>query len=109
MAFAHAFDGRVSAVVGTHTHIPTADHQILPGGTAFTADLGMCGDYDSVIGMTKAPAIARFIRKMPGDRLAPAEGPATICGAFIETNDKGIAIRIEPIRIGGRLLPAMPA
>jgi metallophosphoesterase (TIGR00282 family) len=108
MAFAHAFDGRVSAVVGTHTHVPTADHQILPAGTAFTADLGMCGDYDSVIGMTKAPAIARFIRKMPGERLAPAEGPATICGAFIETNDKGIAIRIEPIRVGGRLLPAMP-
>jgi metallophosphoesterase (TIGR00282 family) len=108
MAFAHAFDGRVSAVVGTHTHIPTADHQILPGGTGFATDLGMCGDYDSVIGMTKAPAIARFIRKIPGDKLAPAEGPATICGAFIETDDKGLAVRIEPLRTGGRLIPVMP-
>jgi metallophosphoesterase (TIGR00282 family) len=109
MAFAHAFDGRVSAVVGTHTHIPTADHQILPGGTGFCADLGMCGDYDSVIGMTKEPSVTRFIRKMPGERLAPAEGPATICGAFIETDDRGLATRIEPLRTGGRLIPAMPA
>jgi calcineurin-like phosphoesterase len=108
MAFAHAFDGRVSAVVGTHTHVPTADHQVLPRGTAFTADLGMCGDYDSVIGMTKEPAIARFIRKMPGDRLTPADGPATICGALIETDDKGLALKIEPVRIGGRLRSAMP-
>jgi metallophosphoesterase (TIGR00282 family) len=108
MAFAHAFDGRVSAVVGTHTHIPTADHQILPGGTGFCTDLGMCGDYDSVIGMTKEPSVTRFIRKMPGERMAPAEGPATICGACIETDDKGLAIRIEPLRMGGRLIPAMP-
>jgi metallophosphoesterase (TIGR00282 family) len=108
MAFAHAFDGRVSAVVGTHTHIPTADHQILPGGTAYATDLGMCGDYDSVIGMTKAPSVTRFIRKMPGERLAPAEGPATICGALIETDDKGLATRILPLRMGGRLVPAMP-
>jgi hypothetical protein len=108
MAFAHAFDGRVSAVVGTHTHVPTADHQILPGGTGFCADLGMCGDYDSVIGMTKEPSVTRFIRKMPGERLAPAEGPATLCGAFIETDDKGLATRIEPLRMGGRLIPAMP-
>ena len=108
MAFGHAFDGRVSAVVGTHTHIPTADHQILPGGTGFTADLGMCGDYNSVIGMTKEAATAKFIRKMPGDRLAPAEGPATVCGAFIETDEKGMAVRIEPVRLGGRLLGAMP-
>jgi metallophosphoesterase (TIGR00282 family) len=108
MAFGHAFDGRASAVVGTHTHIPTADQQILPGGTAYATDLGMCGDYDSVIGMTKEPAIARFIRKMPGERLAPAEGPATVCGAFIQTNEKGLAVRIEPVRLGGRLSAAMP-
>jgi metallophosphoesterase (TIGR00282 family) len=108
MAFAHAFDGRVSAVVGTHTHIPTADHQILPGGTAYATDLGMCGDYDSVIGMTKGPSVTRFIRKMPGERLAPAEGAATICGALIETDDKGLATRIQPLRMGGRLLPTMP-
>ena len=108
MAFAHALDGRVSAVVGTHTHIPTADHQVLPGGTGFVTDLGMCGDYDSVIGMGKTASVTRFIRKMPGERLAPAEGPATICGAFIETDDKGTALRIEPVRVGGRLLPTMP-
>src|ERR1700722_19420393 len=108
MAFGHAFDGRVSAIVGTHTHVPTADHQILPGGTGFVTDLGMCGDYDSVIGMVKDSATARFIRKMPGDRLTPAEGPATICGAFIETDDKGLTIRIEPLRLGGRLAATIP-
>jgi metallophosphoesterase (TIGR00282 family) len=108
MAFAHAFDGRVSAVLGTHTHVPTADYQVLPGGTAFMSDLGMCGDYDSVIGMAKEAAIARFVRKMPGDRLAPSDGPATICGALIETDERGLAIKIEPVRIGGRLAPAMP-
>jgi calcineurin-like phosphoesterase len=109
MALAHAFDGRVSAVVGTHTHVPTADYQVLPGGTAFMSDLGMCGDYDSVIGMTKEPAVARFVRKMPGERLAPAEGPVTICGALIETNSSGLATAIEPVRMGGRLSPALPS
>ncbi|GAN81015.1 TIGR00282 family metallophosphoesterase [Acidocella aminolytica] len=109
MAFGHAFDGRVSAVTGTHTHVPTADHQVLPGGTAYASDLGMCGDYDSVIGMTKAPALNRFIRKMPGERLSPAEGPATLCGVFVETDDAtGLARRIEPVRLGGRLIPALP-
>jgi metallophosphoesterase (TIGR00282 family) len=108
MAFAHSFDGRVSAVVGTHTHVPTADYQVLPAGTAYMSDLGMCGDYDSVIGMTKEPAVARFTRKMPGDRLAPADGPATICGALIELDAKGLALAIEPVRIGGRLAQTMP-
>jgi metallophosphoesterase (TIGR00282 family) len=108
MAFGHAFDGRVSAVVGTHTHTPTADHQVFPRGTAYCTDLGMCGDYDSVIGMSKDAAIARFIRKMPGDRLTPAEGPATVCGAFIETGEDGLATRIEPVRLGGRLRPTLP-
>jgi 2',3'-cyclic-nucleotide 2'-phosphodiesterase len=109
MAYAHSFDGQVSAVVGTHTHIPTADHQILPGGTAFLSDAGMCGDYDSVIGMRKEGAAARFWHKMPGERLAPAEEEATICGAYIETDDAtGLAIRIEPIRQGGRLSQIFP-
>lgn len=108
MAFGHAFDGRVSAVFGTHTHIPTADHQILSKGTGFVTDIGMCGDYDSVIGMAKDAAIARFIRKMPGERLAPAEGPATVCGVFIEIGENGLARRMEPVRIGGRLAPTMP-
>jgi metallophosphoesterase (TIGR00282 family) len=109
MAFAHAFDGAVSAVLGTHTHCPTADHQVLPGGTAYMSDVGMCGDYDSVIGMGKAPAIARFTRKMPGERLHPAEGEATICGAVIETGADGRAQRIEPLRLGGRLSQLMPS
>ncbi len=104
MAYAHSFDGRISLVVGTHTHCPTADHQLLPGGTAYQSDAGMCGDYDSVIGMDKGVAAARFWRRVPGERLAPASGPATICGVFVETADQtGLALRIDPVRIGGRL------
>jgi metallophosphoesterase (TIGR00282 family) len=109
MAFAHSFDGQVSLVVGTHTHCPSADHQILPGGTAFQSDAGMCGDYDSVIGMSKEGAAARFWRKMPGERLHPADGDATICGLYLETSDTtGLASRIDPIRLGGRLSQSMP-
>jgi hypothetical protein len=109
MAFAHSFDGQVSLVIGTHTHCPTADQQILPGGTGFMSDAGMCGDYDSVIGMAKEGAAARFWRKMPGERLAPAEGAATICGLFVETDDTtGHARHLAPLRMGGRLAPAMP-
>jgi len=109
MAFGHSFDGQVSLVVGTHTHIPSADHQILAGGTAFQSDAGMCGDYDSVIGMEKTGAIARFWRKMPGERLAPADGAASVCGLFVVTDDAtGLASRVEPVRLGGRLSQAMP-
>ena len=109
MAYGHSFDGQVSLVVGTHTHCPSADHQILPGGTAFQSDAGMCGDYDSVIGMAKEGAASRFWRKMPGERLAPADGEVTVCGTFVETDDAtGLARRIEPIRQGGRLSQAMP-
>jgi hypothetical protein len=109
MAFGHSFDGQVSVIVGSHTHCPSADHQILPGGTAFQSDAGMCGDYDSVIGMEKAGAAARFWRKMPGERLQPAEGATTVCGTFVVTDDAtGLATRIEPVRLGGRLSPAMP-
>ena len=110
LAYAHHFDGQVSLVVGTHTHVPTADHQVLPGGTAYQSDAGMCGDYDSVIGMAKEGATARFIRKLPGERLAPAEGPATVCGLFVETDDAtGLAIRAEPVRMGGRLSQILPS
>ena len=110
MAYGHSFDGQVSLVVGTHTHCPSADHQILPGGTAFQSDAGMCGDYDSVIGMTKEGAAARFWRRMPGERLAPAEGPATVCGVFVETDDAtGLARRVEPLRQGGRLSQILPS
>jgi len=109
MAFGHSFDGQVSLVVGTHTHCPSADHQILPGGTAFQSDAGMCGDYDSVIGMEKTGATKRFWTKLPGERLNPAEGPSTVCGLFVVTDDAtGLARRVEPIRLGGRLSQAMP-
>jgi metallophosphoesterase (TIGR00282 family) len=109
MAFAHMVDGRVSLVAGTHTHVPTADQMILPGGTAYMSDAGMCGDYDSVIGMRKNEPIQRFLRKLPTDRLAPAEGEATVCGLFLETDDAtGLARRIEPLREGGKLVPARP-
>jgi len=109
MAYAHSFDGQVSLVVGTHTHCPSADHQILPGGTAFQSDAGMSGDYDSVIGMEKTVAVRRFWTKMPGEKLNPAEGEATVCGLFVATDDTtGLAVRVEPVRLGGRLSPAMP-
>jgi calcineurin-like phosphoesterase len=105
MAYAHSFDGRASLVVGTHTHVPTADTQILPGGTAYQTDAGMCGDYDSVIGMEKGAASARFWRRVPGERLGPAAGEATLCGVFVETDDRtGLALRAEPVRQGGKLL-----
>ena len=104
MAMGHWCDGRASVVVGTHTHVPTADVQILPGGTAFQSDAGMCGDYDSVIGMTKLEPIRRFITGMPGGRFEPATGEATLCGLFVETDDRtGQALRARPVRVGGRL------
>jgi len=69
----------------------------------------MCGDYDSVIGMKKEISLARFVRKMPGERLAPADGPATVCGVYVETDDRtGLARRIDPVRLGGRLAPTLP-
>jgi len=109
MAYGHSFDGSVSLVVGTHTHCPTADHQILPGGTAYQTDAGMCGDYDSVIGMDKLAAGTRFWRPHAKERLEPASGTATICGVFVETDDKsGLAVRIAPLRMGGRLSEILP-
>ena len=110
MAFGHHFDGRVSAIVGTHTHIPTSDTMVLPTGTAYQTDSGMCGDYDSVIGMKKEVPIDRFVFKMPGPRLDAASGEATICGAFIISDDRtGLATSIEPIRLGGLLSQTIPA
>ena len=109
MSMGHFVDGRVSAVVGTHSHVPTADAQVLSGGTAYISDIGMCGDYDSVIGMQKKTAVDRFLRKMPTERLQAAMGEATLCAVMIETDDAtGLAVRIEPVRIGGRLAPARP-
>ena len=109
MALAHVLDGRVSLVVGSHSHIPTADGQILSGGTAYQTDAGMCGDYDSVIGMKKEAAIFKLVRKMPGERLSPAEGPATLCGVVVDTDPhSGRATRIQPLRIGPRLAETWP-
>lgn len=105
MAMGHFCDGRASLVVGTHTHIPTADAQILPGGTAYQTDAGMCGDYNSIIGMEKAPALARFIQRMPTDKLSPASGEATLCGVIVETDDNtGLARDVRPLRMGPRLI-----
>jgi metallophosphoesterase (TIGR00282 family) len=108
-AMGHFCDGRASLVVGTHTHIPTADWQILPGGTAYQSDAGMTGDYDSVIGMDKEEPLRRFTRKIPGGRFEPAEAPATLCGLAVEIDDAtGLATAVAPVRIGGRLAPALP-
>ncbi len=108
-ALAYVVDGRASMVVGSHSHVPTADTRILPGGTAFQTDAGMCGDYDSIIGMEKEVAIARFVTKMRTERLEPADGEGTLCAMFVETDDKtGLAKRASPVRIGGALTPVLP-
>ncbi len=104
MAMGHFVDGRASLLVGTHTHVPTADHQILPGGTAYMSDAGMCGDYLSVIGMDKTEPLQRFLRKLPVERMRPAEGEATVSGVAVETDDRtGLALAVAPLRMGGRL------
>jgi hypothetical protein len=109
MAMGHFCDGRASLVVGTHTHVPTADHQILPGGTAYQSDAGACADYDSVIGNQKDEPIRRFTTRISKDRFKPAEGEATVCGLYLETDPAtGLARRIEPIRVGGRLSQTAP-
>jgi metallophosphoesterase (TIGR00282 family) len=109
MAMGHFCDGRASLVVGSHSHVPTADAQILPGGTAYQTDAGMCGDYNSVIGMDKAEPLQRFTRKIPTGRMEPASGEGTMCGVFVETDDAtGFARHVAPLRIGGRLRPEWP-
>jgi len=109
MAMGHWCDGRASLVVGTHTHVPTADEQILPGGTAYQTDAGMCGDYNSVIGMDKAEPLRRFLTGMNKDRFTPANGEATLSGVFVETNDDtGLAVRVRAVRFGGRLRSSAP-
>jgi len=103
-------DGRASLVVGTHTHVPTADHQILPGGTAYMTDAGMTGDYDSIIGMQKDEPLRRFQSGIPSARFEPASGEATLSGVAVETDDAtGLAVKVAPVRIGGRLSPAKPS
>ena len=105
----HFCDGRASLVVGTHTHVPTGDAQILPGGTAYQTDAGACADFDSVIGMDTEEPLQRFTKKMSSGRMTPALGPATLCAVYVETDGKtGLAKRIEPVRVGGRLKSAIP-
>ena len=102
-------DGRVSLMVGTHTHSPTADHRLLPGRTAFVSDVGMTGDFESVIGMNKDEPLNRFLRKLPGSKFEPATGPATLCGIAVETDEtSGLAARVGAVRLGGILEQARP-
>ena len=109
MGLGHFLDGRASLVVGTHTHVPTADAMVLPKGTAYQSDAGMCGDYDSVIGMEKTEPLRRFLTGMGNGRFEPALGEATICGVLVETDDAtGLARSIRPVRLGGRLAPSLP-
>ncbi len=109
-AMGHWLDGRASLVVGTHTHVPTADDRILPNGTAYMSDAGMCGDYDSVLGMQKDEPIRRFLEKTPGSRMEAATGEGTLSGIAVETDDRtGLAIRSAAVRIGPHLSRSVPA
>ena len=108
-AMGHFLDGKVSIVAGTHTHVPTADHRVLPGGTAFMTDIGMTGDYDSCIGMVKDEPLSRFLRRIPSGKFEPAQGPATLSGVAVETDDAtGLAKRVAAVRLGGQLEEARP-
>ena len=108
-ALANFVDGRATAVVGTHTHAPTSDERVLPGGTAYMSDAGMCGDYNSVLGMDTTEPINRFLTKIPKGRFEPADGPATLSGLAIDVDDKtGLAVRVAPLRLGGVLSRVEP-
>jgi len=109
-AMGYFCDGRATLVVGTHTHVPTADHRILKGGTAYVSDVGMTGDFDSVIGMNKDEPLNRFLRKIPSAKFEPAGGPATLCGLAVETDDAtGLVRKVGAVRLGGILDEAKPA
>ncbi|HMF26936.1 MAG TPA: TIGR00282 family metallophosphoesterase [Pseudolabrys sp.] len=109
-AMGYFADGRVSLVVGTHTHAPTADDRILPNGTAFVSDVGMTADYDSIIGMNKDEPLNRFLRKLPGAKFEASTGPATLCGLAVETDDaSGLARKVGAVRLGGLLQEARPS
>jgi metallophosphoesterase (TIGR00282 family) len=108
-ALAYYLNGRVSCVIGTHTHAPTADERILSGGTAFMCDVGMCGDYDSILGMDTEEPLSRFLTQIPRARFEPAKGPATISGLAVEIDDaSGLATRVGALRLGGVLAPTEP-
>ena len=109
-ALAHFVDGRTSAVIGTHTHVPTADEQILRNGTAYISDAGMCGDFDSVLGMEKEEPLTRFLTKIPWERFTPSLGEATLCGLAVDVDDAtGLARAVAPLRLGGRLSQTEPS
>ena len=102
-------DGRASLVVGTHTHAPTADHRILPRGTAYMTDAGMTGDYESIIGMDREEPLGRFLRGYPAARFTAGDGPGTLSGVAVETDDAtGLAAKVAPVRIGPVLEEAVP-
>jgi metallophosphoesterase (TIGR00282 family) len=108
-ALGYFVDGRASLVIGTHTHAPTADERVLPRGTAFMSDVGMCGDYNSVLGMGIEEPINRFLTKIPRERFEPALGPATLSGLAVEIDDAtGLATRVKSLRLGGVLEPTEP-
>ena len=110
LCFAHFVDGRASLVVGTHTHVPTADAQIFNGGTGYISDAGMCGDYDSSLGMDKEEPLNRFLSRIPRGKFEAASGPATICGVAVEISDRtGLAEKIAPLRLGPRLAETVPS
>ncbi len=102
-------DGRASMVVGTHTHAPTSDGRILPKGTAYLTDAGMCGSYDSVIGMEAEEPIERFVTRVPKGRFVPAQGEVTLAGFCVEIDDKtGLAVHAQELRLGGLLSRSEP-
>lgn len=108
-AMAYFVDGRASVVVGTHTHVPTSDHRILAGGTAYLTDAGMCGDYDSILGCQKEAPMHRMMHSTPAGRFECAEGEATLCGFAVETDDKtGLAKACWAVRLGPLLEPSLP-
>jgi hypothetical protein len=103
------FDGRASLIVGTHTHVPTADTRLLPGGTAYQTDAGMCGDYASVIGFDRHEPIRRLIQKTPLQRWEAAGGPGALAGVAVEIDDRtGLALRVAPVRLGPHLAEQTP-
>ncbi len=96
-AMGQYLDGKVSLVIGSHTHVPTSDARVLKGGTAYQTDAGMCGDYDSVIGFKPEAPIERFLTKVPKARLEPASGDASLCGAIVEIGARGLAEKITAL------------
>jgi len=108
-ALGYFLDSRITCLVGTHTHVPTADDRVLPGGTAYMSDAGMCGDYNSVLGMDAAEPVNRFLTRIPKERFEPALGPATLSGFAVDVDDAtGLAKACHPVRLGGVLRPVEP-